>query len=173
MARTAHADLCPSTLVTGYQRRRPEQGALYQTVARYWPAFVERAEQAGGLPDFVKREDELVFHALPEPTTAEVAQLANRIAERAENVMRKHGRWVDTDSSDSEPDALSLEQPALSAGYQASAQGVDVLGSRAGRPTLCLVTTAPALNTYAEPGAVAVVRGFGLDWRLETGGCRF
>ena len=58
MARAAHADLCPSTLITGYQRRRPEQGALYHTVAAYWPAFLERAEQAGGLPDFVKREVE-------------------------------------------------------------------------------------------------------------------
>jgi hypothetical protein len=59
MAPAAHAHLCPSTLVTGYQRRRPEQGALYQTVAAYWQAFLERAETAaGGLPDFVKREVE-------------------------------------------------------------------------------------------------------------------
>jgi len=117
-----------------------------------------------------RKSDELVFHALPEPTTAEVTQLAGRIAERAENVMRKHGRWVDTDSADSEPDALSLEQPALSACYQASAQGVDVLGSRAGRPTLRLVTTAPALNTSAEPGAVAVVRGFNLHAKTTVDG---
>jgi hypothetical protein len=116
--------------------------------------------------------DELVFHALPEPTGAEVTQLAGRIAERAENVMRKHGRWVDADSADTEPDGLSLEQPALSACYQASAQGVDMLSSRAGRPTLRLVTAAPALKTYAQPGAAAVVRGFGLGWRLEAAGFR-
>jgi hypothetical protein len=322
MARAAHASLCPSTPVTNYQRHRPEQGALYQTVAAYWPQFVEQAEAAGGLPEFVKREveaylncgilergfvhveccccgferllayscktrgfcpsclgrrmndtaahlvdrvlpqtpirqwvcsmpfslrypmgydkklcadilsafaselmhwyklrgkrllglpsvndahtgavtlvqrfdsalrlnlhphtlaidgvyvqehdsDKLVFHPLPEPTTAQVTELAGRIAERVEKVMRKHGRWVDNDSADAESDRASLEQPALCACYQASAQGVDVLGQRAGRPTLRLVTTAPALNTSAEPGAVAVVRGFNLHAKTTVDG---
>jgi hypothetical protein len=55
--------------------------------------------------------------------------------------MRKHGRWVDSDSADSEPDPLSLEQPVLSACYQGCAQGIDVLSARAGRPTLRLMTT--------------------------------
>ncbi len=31
---------------------------LYQTVAERWPAFLERAEQHGGLPRFVVREFE-------------------------------------------------------------------------------------------------------------------
>jgi hypothetical protein len=114
--------------------------------------------------------DELVFVALPEPSTAEVTHLAGRIAERAENVMRKHGRRVDADSADTQPDSLSLEQPALCACYQASVQGVDVLSSRAGRPTLRLVTAAPALNTSAEPGAAAVVRGFNLHAKTVVDG---
>jgi hypothetical protein len=38
---------------------------LYQCVEQHWDAFVERAEQAGGLPRFVTRE----FEA-PEPPTA-------------------------------------------------------------------------------------------------------
>jgi hypothetical protein len=48
--------------------------------------------------------DRLVFHPLPPPTHAEVTTLAGRIAERAEAVMRKHGRWVETESADGEPD---------------------------------------------------------------------
>lgn len=31
---------------------------LYQTVAEHWPAFVERAEEHGGLPRFVVKEFE-------------------------------------------------------------------------------------------------------------------
>ena len=42
----------------GYRRHRPEQTVLYQCVEQHWDAFVERAEQAGGLPRFVTREFE-------------------------------------------------------------------------------------------------------------------
>lgn len=42
----------------GYQRREPEQTALYQTLAAHWPEFLERAEELGGLPRFVVREFE-------------------------------------------------------------------------------------------------------------------
>ena len=120
---------------------------------------------------YIQQDDshQLVFHPLPAPTHAEVAAVAGRIAQRAESVMRKHGRWVDGDSADSEPDQLSLEQPVLSACYQSCAQGMDVLSSRAGRPTLRVMTTPPVVSTSAEPGPVAVVRGFELGWRLETG----
>jgi hypothetical protein len=325
MAQTAHAHHCRDSPQHGYQRHRPEQTDLYQTVAAYWHKFLERAEHEGGLPDFVKREfeayldcgivergyvrvecpscgferavafsckkrggicpscmgrrmndtaahlvdqvlpldtpvrqwvcsmpfslrylmgydkklcadilsvyaselmhsyklrakhllglnsvndahtgavtlvqrfdsalrlnvhphtlvidgvyvqvddgDRLVFHPLPPPTHAEVATLAGRIADRAEAVMRKHGRWVDADCADSEPDQLSTEQAALSACYQASAQGVDVLGQRAGRPTLRLMTTPPELKTTSEPGLVAVVRGFNLHAATTADGC--
>ena len=314
MQQTAHAHQCHRSPQGEYQRHQPELSTLYQTVSAYWTQFLERAQEQGGLPDFVKREveayldcgilekghviarcrscgfertvpfsckkrgfcpscmgrrmndtaahlvdrvlpldtpirqwvcsmpfslrylmgydkklcadmlsmfaselmhsykmrakhllglrsvndahtgavtlvqrfdsalrlnvhphtlaidgvyvqdddDRLIFHPLPEPTHAEVATLAGRIAERAEAIMRKHGRWVDTDSDCSEPDQLSLQQPVLSACYQASAQGVDILSQRAGRPTLRLMTTPPALSTSTEPGPVAVVRGFNL-----------
>jgi hypothetical protein len=42
----------------GYRRRQPQETVLYQTVAENWPAFRERAEEAGGLPRFVEREFE-------------------------------------------------------------------------------------------------------------------
>jgi hypothetical protein len=40
----------------GYRRHRPEETVLYQTVAEHWPAFRERAQDAGGLPKFVTAE---------------------------------------------------------------------------------------------------------------------
>src|SRR5215510_321096 len=42
----------------GYRRREPRATVLYQTVAKHWPAFRDRAEEAGGLPRFVEREFE-------------------------------------------------------------------------------------------------------------------
>jgi hypothetical protein len=323
MAQTAHASHCRGSPQGDYQRHRPEQTALYQVVAANWPKFLQRAQEAGGVPDFVKREfeayldcgrlekghvlarcpscgferevafsckkrggicpscmgrrmndtavhlvdrvlplttpirqwvcsmphslrylmgydkklcadilsvyaselmhsyklrakhllwlrsaqdahtgavtivqrfdsalrlnvhphtllidgvyvqesDQLAYYPLPAPTHAEVATVAGRIAERAEAVMRKHGRWVDGDSADSERDPLSLEQPVLSACYQGCAQGIDVLSSRAGRPTLRLMTTPPVLSTSAEPGPVAVVRGFNLHAATAVDGC--
>ncbi len=47
-ARAARAD--------GYARRRPELTTLHRTLSAHWPAFVEQAEEAGGLPSFVVRE---------------------------------------------------------------------------------------------------------------------
>jgi hypothetical protein len=58
MAQTAHAHHCRDSPQHGYQRHRPEQTDLYQTVAAYRHKFLERAEHEGGLPDFVKREFE-------------------------------------------------------------------------------------------------------------------
>jgi len=34
-----------------YTRRRPEETILYQVVAEHWPAFRERAEEAGACRD--------------------------------------------------------------------------------------------------------------------------
>ena len=59
MVAKAHAALCPQTLVSdGYQRHEPEQTALHRVLSQHWPPFVLRTEEAGGLPDFVKREIE-------------------------------------------------------------------------------------------------------------------
>jgi hypothetical protein len=35
---------------------------LYRVVEQHWPAFVERIEEAGGLPRFVVREMEEYLH---------------------------------------------------------------------------------------------------------------
>ncbi len=36
----------------GYARRAPEHTLLHRTLSAHWPAFVEQAEEAGGLPSF-------------------------------------------------------------------------------------------------------------------------
>lgn len=46
------------TGTSGYERRRPEQTALYRLLDTHWPTFLERSEEAGGLPAFVVREVE-------------------------------------------------------------------------------------------------------------------
>jgi hypothetical protein len=47
-----------ATRFDGYERRRPEETVLYQTIAEHWPSFRERMEGSGGLPQFVVTEFE-------------------------------------------------------------------------------------------------------------------
>ena len=42
----------------GYARREPEATLLHRLVQEHWPAFLERAEEQGGLPRFVVRDFE-------------------------------------------------------------------------------------------------------------------
>jgi hypothetical protein len=42
----------------GYARHRPEETLLHRVVSACWPAFLERAQERGGLPKFVVREVE-------------------------------------------------------------------------------------------------------------------
>ncbi|MBK7583359.1 MAG: transposase zinc-binding domain-containing protein [Myxococcales bacterium] len=53
MGHPAHTRPEPSRV-----RHRPESTLLYQTVAEHWPAFLERADEHGGLPRFVVKEFE-------------------------------------------------------------------------------------------------------------------
>jgi hypothetical protein len=41
-----------------YERRRPDETLLYRLIEEHWPTFLERAEQSGGLPDFIVEEFE-------------------------------------------------------------------------------------------------------------------
>jgi hypothetical protein len=95
-----------------------------------------------------------VFHALPAPTEEEVAEVARRTAERVEKVLLRHGRSLDP-QLDSGDDPLETE-PALSSCAGAAARGVDLVGERAGRPTLRLLD--PDRARVGEP--VADVMGF-------------
>lgn len=55
MGQTAERCL-PPRRADGYVRRQPELTLLHRTLTAHWPAFMEQAEQAGGLPKFVMRE---------------------------------------------------------------------------------------------------------------------
>jgi hypothetical protein len=44
----------PASEPEGYERRRPEQTDLHRLVSAWLPALLERSEEAGGLPSFVK-----------------------------------------------------------------------------------------------------------------------
>ncbi len=55
----------------------------------------------------------LTFHDLPTPTRAETTEIAGRIADRVEVILKKHGRSSDPDEGDLEPTEVQLEHPLL------------------------------------------------------------
>jgi hypothetical protein len=116
---------------------------------------------------YVRDDDDgpLVFHALPEPNADEVAQVARRTAERIVKLLVKLGRSLDPEM-DELPDALELEHPALAGCYGAAARGIDLLGARAGQPTLRVVE--PLAGRLQEP--VAQVGGFNVHAKLAVDG---
>ncbi|MEO8181946.1 MAG: hypothetical protein ABI895_24180, partial [Deltaproteobacteria bacterium] len=90
-----------------------------------------------------RAEGPLVFHALPTPSSAEVAEVARRTAERLGRAFKAQGRpspWEESCvAAESDPEPLNLEQPGLFAWYEAAARGLSVSGERAGQPALRLV----------------------------------
>jgi len=119
-----------------------------------------------GLDGVYVRDDStgsLVFHPLPAPTQAEVAEVARRTAARIEQLLRKHGRSIDPELADDNPHPLELDDPALAACYTAAARGVGITGDRAGQPTLRLIFPDDAPDRIAGPPEfdepVAEVRG--------------
>ena len=44
MPHAAHSSALPASLA-GYERRRPEQTLLHQTLAAYWPRFAQRCDE--------------------------------------------------------------------------------------------------------------------------------
>jgi hypothetical protein len=89
----------------------------------------------------------LVFHALPAPSQDDVALVARRTAERVDKLLARHGRSLDPEK-DAGDDPLDQE-PALSSCASAAARGVDLVGERAGRPTLRLLD--PSAPVGASP----------------------
>jgi hypothetical protein len=114
-------------------------------------------------------DGQLAFHALPEPSAAEVADVALRTARRVGKVLSRHGRSLEglfEGADESEADALSEEQLALASCYGAAAKGLGLFGPRAGQPTLRLVQ--PELGRQGEP--VAVVMGFNVHAKVTVHG---
>ena len=91
----------------------------------------------------------LVFHELPEPTPAEVEEVARHTAERVAVVLQKRGRTLGHDLD--ELVHPLADEPVLAHIYGAAARGIDLLGERQGRPTLRIVD--PEAARVGEPAA--------------------
>lgn len=113
---------------------------------------------------------ELCFHALAEPRQEEVTELARRVASRIEKVLKKSGRWLEDGHGTDSADPLAQAQPVLSSCYQAAAQGCELLGERAGQPTLRLVGLPVKGKTPRSVGLVAEVRGVSIHAQTAIDG---
>jgi hypothetical protein len=99
----------------------------------------------------------------PAPTEEDVAEVARRTAERVEKLLLRHGRTLDPEQ-DGGDDPLDTES-VLSSCAGAATRGVDLVGERAGRPTLRLVD--PERARAGEP--VADVMGFNVHAGITVG----
>jgi hypothetical protein len=99
------------------------------------------------------------------PSANDVADLARRTAERVAKLLDKLGRSLDPEMDDA-PDPLELEHPALAGCYGAAARGIDLLGERAGQPTLRVID--PLASRPLEP--VAAVGGFNVHAKVAVDG---
>ncbi len=96
-------------------------------------------------------EGELVFHALPEPSGEEVAQVAEWTHASLVRVLARHGRSLD--GVEDAPDRLRDEEPALASCYAASAADVQLLGEAPGQRTSKLVRPLRVVPSPTAPVA--------------------
>jgi hypothetical protein len=89
-----------------------------------------------------------VFHALPAPTDAEVADVLDHVYGRMRRRRRRRGRWPEEDVTASDPVAEQL--PLLAEYAAASIQGRVASGPRAGHPVRRL-RSAAAMVDGAKP----------------------
>jgi hypothetical protein len=108
----------------------------------------------------------LVFHALPEPSAEELAQVAQWTHAALGRVLERHGRSLESDEG--RTDALSAEEPALAACYGASAADVQMLGSAPGHRTAKLVRPVRIVPSPTEP--VAEVGGVNIHAKVAFDG---
>jgi hypothetical protein len=75
-------------------------------------------------------------------------------------LLERTGRFSDVErAADEALDQLSAEQPVLASCYQAAAAGRELLGPRAGQPTLRLVEHGQSAARTGPPGLCGEVRG--------------
>ena len=91
----------------------------------------------------------LEFHVLPQPSPAELAQLAERTAARLKRIFEAHGRSFEQPCDDGEP--LALEHPALASCYQAATGGRQLLGDQPGAPVQRFMAAQPASGQATAP----------------------
>jgi hypothetical protein len=71
----------------------PAETLLYQLIEEHWPTLLERAEQSGGLPDFIAEEFEAYLRTL---LAGAVARRWSRTRARSEDSARRAwaGAWL-------------------------------------------------------------------------------
>ena len=95
-------------------------------------------------------DNSVTFHALPAPTTGDIAAIAWSTCQRVVAYLRQQGRWVDADSAD---DALATAEPGLAQCYTGSVLGVLTLGPRAGTRVMRLYGQAASSDSSRlKPG---------------------
>jgi len=100
-----------------------------------------------------------VFHALPAPCKAEIAQVAWTACERTVALLRKRGQWIDADASD---DRLCMDEPLLSTLASSSIAGVLALGPNAGQRPMRLFGAA-ARDENADQDSKPPKNAYGFD----------
>ena len=107
-----------------------------------------------------------MFHALPEPSAAEVAQVAEWTHASLVRVLARHGRSLE--GVEDTPDRLRDEEPALASCYAASAADVQLLGDVPGQRTSKLVRPVRLISSPTEP--VAEVGGVNVHAKVAFDG---
>ena len=97
---------------------------------------------------------ELVFYPLPQPSAEQVADVARRTAERTKKILQNRGYELDPELAEVDvlADDDNTKLTALGVCYGAAAQGLDLHGQRAGKPSLRLVD--PSQARPDEPAAI-------------------
>jgi Putative transposase len=99
-----------------------------------------------------------VFHALPAPTDAKVAEVLGKFHHRVQRLLRRRGRLPEEESSPTDP--VAEQMPLLAKYASASIQGLVASGPRAGHPVRRL-RSAAAVVDGAKPRC-ARLEGFSL-----------
>ena len=121
-------------------------------------------------------EGDLVFHALPEPSAEEVAQVAAWTHASLVRVLARHGRSLD--GVEEAPDPLRDEEPALASCYAVSAADVQLLGDAPGQRTrnarlLASVQERPIARQFGTTHSCAqsmMRRSWRSRWKRSTAG---
>jgi hypothetical protein len=99
-----------------------------------------------------------------------VHDIAKRTAERIEVLLRQSGRFVDPEHAVAEAEQLLFaDQPVLGSCYQAAAAGVELMGERAGQPSLRLVHPTAARAAASRADCVRSLAP-AAAWRAEVVG---
>jgi hypothetical protein len=99
----------------------------------------------------------------------DIHDIAKRTADRIDALLHASGRYVEAEQAGAEAEQnMFTEQPLLSSCYQAAAAGLELMGERAGQPTLRLVGEPTANAATSSAALCAQVRGVNVHARARA-----